>query len=108
MTTLTDRCDEAMARAIWSIRREDEDKCDMELEDMGTQHSVREEARAARLAMLAVLDVEGWQVVPGAVTQTMIVAVRRLDWTSSTDIDWPEGYAAMLAGAPRPFPEDVA
>jgi hypothetical protein len=38
--------DEQIARAIWSIRRVDEDRCDMELEDMGKSHSVWEEARA--------------------------------------------------------------
>lgn len=40
-----------VARAIWNLRREDEDRCDMELEDMGDQHSVWEEADAAIAAM---------------------------------------------------------
>lgn len=35
---------EAIARAIWNVRREEEDRCDMELEDMGADHSVWEEA----------------------------------------------------------------
>lgn len=35
-----------VARAIWNIRREEEDRCDMELEDMGRTHSVWAEARA--------------------------------------------------------------
>ncbi len=35
---------EAIARAIWNVRREGEDRCDMELEDLGTDHSVWEEA----------------------------------------------------------------
>lgn len=42
---------EAVARAIWEIRREEEDRCDMELEDMGASHSVWTEARAATAAM---------------------------------------------------------
>lgn len=37
---------EALARAIWNLRREEEDRCDMELEDMGDDHSVWVEARA--------------------------------------------------------------
>lgn len=40
-----------VARAIWNLRREDEDRCDMELEDMGDQHSVWAEADAAIAAM---------------------------------------------------------
>ena len=35
---------EAIARAIWNVRREGEDRCDMELEDLRTDHSVWEEA----------------------------------------------------------------
>ena len=42
---------ERMARAIWNIRREEEDRCDMELEDMGRQHPVWAEALAAMRAM---------------------------------------------------------
>lgn len=42
---------ERVARAIWNIRREDEDRCDMELEDMGEDHPVWSEARAAIEAM---------------------------------------------------------
>ena len=34
----------AIARAIWNVRREEEDRCDMELEDMRRDHSVWEEA----------------------------------------------------------------
>lgn len=37
---------EQIARAIWSVRRVYEDRCDMELEDMGRDHPVWEEARA--------------------------------------------------------------
>lgn len=40
-----------VARAIWSIRREDEDRCDMELEDMGRAHPVWAEALAVMKAM---------------------------------------------------------
>jgi hypothetical protein len=38
--------DEQIARTLWAIRREEEDRCDMELEDMGTDHSVWREAAA--------------------------------------------------------------
>lgn len=37
---------EQIARNIWNIRRESEDRCDMELEDMSEDHSVWDEARA--------------------------------------------------------------
>ena len=47
MTSMVGR----VARAIWSVRREEEDRCDMELEDMGRDHSVWAEARAAIEAM---------------------------------------------------------
>ena len=40
-----------VARAIWSLRREEEDRCDMELEDMGRNHPVWQEALAAMRAM---------------------------------------------------------
>jgi len=38
---------ENVARAIWNIRREVEDRCDIEVEDLGKDHSVWLEARAA-------------------------------------------------------------
>ena len=37
----------AIARSIWNIRREDEDRCDMEIEDLRESHSVFKEAEAA-------------------------------------------------------------
>lgn len=37
---------ESVARAIWGVRREYEDRCDMELEDMGDSHPVWDEADA--------------------------------------------------------------
>ncbi|MDX1035462.1 hypothetical protein GOL82_30645 [Sinorhizobium medicae] len=43
MSTMIER----VARAIWSVRREEEDRCDMELEDVGDDHSVWAEARTA-------------------------------------------------------------
>ena len=36
-----------VARAIWNIRRDNEDRCDMELEDIPISHSVWKEAEAA-------------------------------------------------------------
>lgn len=44
---------EAIARAIWNVRREDEDRCDMDLEDMGEDHSVWREADAVLAAPIA-------------------------------------------------------
>ena len=44
---MSDKMREAVARAIWNIRREEEDRCDMELEDIGAHHSVWAEADAA-------------------------------------------------------------
>lgn len=55
---MTDKIREAVARAIWNIRREEEDRCDMELEDMGADHSVWTEADAAIGAMREALVIE--------------------------------------------------
>lgn len=55
---MTDKMREAVARAIWNIRREEEDRCDMELEDMGAGHSVWAEADAAIEAMREALVIE--------------------------------------------------
>lgn len=44
---MSDKMRETVARAIWNIRRDEEDRCDMELEDMGVDHSVWAEADAA-------------------------------------------------------------
>lgn len=52
--------EEDVARAIWGIRREEEDRCDMELEDMGYDHSVWDEARA----VLAIMPAAGWMAPP--------------------------------------------
>ncbi len=52
---MTDKMREAVARAIWNIRREEEDRCDMELEDIGAHHSVWAEADAAIEAMQELL-----------------------------------------------------
>lgn len=38
---------EIVARAIWIVRKENEDRCDIELEDLGADHSVWAEASAA-------------------------------------------------------------
>ncbi len=42
-----------VARVIWNIRREEEDRCDMELEDMGTDHSVWRDAEAVCFMLAA-------------------------------------------------------
>lgn len=42
---------EKVARAIWNVMRDHEDRCDMELEDMGTDHPVWAMADAAIDAM---------------------------------------------------------
>lgn len=47
---------ERIARAIWNIRREEEDRCDLELEDMSRRHPVWSEALAAMKAMLVPTD----------------------------------------------------
>lgn len=46
----------AIARAIWAVRREEEDRCDMELENMGATHSVWAEADAVLAALPAALQ----------------------------------------------------
>lgn len=53
---MSDKMREAVARAIWNIRREDEDRCDMDLEDMGADHSVWAEADAAIGAVRGYID----------------------------------------------------
>jgi len=50
--TVTDAMHVAAARAIWSLRRDEEDRCDQELEDLPPNHSVWDEARAALTAAL--------------------------------------------------------
>lgn len=55
---MTDKMREAVARAIWNIRREEEDRCDMEIEGMGAGHSVWAEADAAIEAMREALVIE--------------------------------------------------
>ncbi len=52
---------EAVARAIWNIRREEEDRCDMELEDMGDDHPVWDEAEAAIAAIRRAAQLDGGQ-----------------------------------------------
>jgi hypothetical protein len=41
---------EKVARAIWNVMRDHEDRCDMELEDMGSTHPVWAMADAAIVA----------------------------------------------------------
>lgn len=43
---------ESIARAIWDVRREHEDRCDMELEDLGRDHPVWDEARAVEALLI--------------------------------------------------------
>lgn len=50
---MTERQREAVARAIWNVMREYEDRCDMELEDIGGDHHVWEMADAAMYALPA-------------------------------------------------------
>lgn len=44
---------EAVARAIWALMREHEDRCDEELEDLSRYHPVWEYADAARASLAA-------------------------------------------------------
>lgn len=57
---MTDKARELIAAAIWSVRRESEDRCDMELEDMGAGHPVWDEADA----VLEALADSGWVGLP--------------------------------------------
>lgn len=50
-TTAPENVREAVARAIWNLRRVEEDRYDMELEDMGEDHPVWDQADAAISAM---------------------------------------------------------
>jgi hypothetical protein len=49
---------ENVARAIWNIRREAEDRCDVEVEDLRKDHSVWLEARAALESLAATYSVQ--------------------------------------------------
>ena len=42
---------EAVAQAIWALMREHEDRCDMELEDLGKDHPIWSYAEAARASL---------------------------------------------------------
>lgn len=48
---------EAVATAIWNIRREEEDRCDIDLDDLDSSHSVWAEADASIKAVLETLVV---------------------------------------------------
>jgi hypothetical protein len=50
---------------------------------------------------------DGWKLVPVEPTPDMMRAVRHLDYTSPTDVDWDEGYRVMLAAAPTPERADA-
>jgi len=52
---------ETVARAIWNVRREEEDRCDMELEDMGDDHPVWDEAEAVIAAIQRAAQLDGGQ-----------------------------------------------
>lgn len=96
MTTLTDRCDEAMARAMIAV-----EPC-----------AIVPKARAARLALLSELDAAGWQLAPRITTDAMEAAAfdalevdNCKQYECATDARIAV-YTAMLAAAPHPFPED--
>ncbi|MCO4240909.1 hypothetical protein ACFOW3_13750 [Acidovorax facilis] len=58
---------EAVARAIWALMREHEDRCDEELEDLSRCHPVWEYADAARASLAASAGSEpviGWHAFP--------------------------------------------
>jgi hypothetical protein len=57
-------------------------------------------APLAQSAERADADTAGAKLVPVEPTEEMMRAVRHLDWTSKTDVDWDEGYRVMIAAAP--------
>ena len=59
------------ARALWSIRREEVDQCDLELEDLGKNHPIWQEARAAIAAAWE------WRPIEEAPRDGTIVLVAR-------------------------------
>lgn len=91
---------ETVARAIWNRLREDEDRCDMELEDMGGRHPVWDYARAAIAAMqgepvawMYERKAECWPPAPSVITGA------RWDKNENTRPFWTETplYALPLA-----------
>ena len=63
---MTERQREAVARAIWNVMSEYEDRCDMELEDIGDKHHVWEMADAAMRALPAAAAPSGWRTIESA------------------------------------------
>ena len=57
-------------------------------------------ATTALDALFAALPALGLRVVPVEATREMNIAVDSLDWSSQTDLDWHDGYRAMIAAAP--------
>jgi hypothetical protein len=67
------------------------------VEETNRQRRARENAQALFAAPAVP---EGWKQVPIEPTDEMMLAVRKLDWSSPTDVDWDDGYRAMIAAAP--------
>ena len=112
MTTLTDRCDEAMADAVLAdlldrrgIRQMLEE---IKMGDPEVWKDIREAiGPAARLALLSELDAAGWRVVPKVATEVMVIAGgQALSGWIAPAMHSDVSYTAMLSAAPHPFPED--
>lgn len=68
----------SIARAIWSIRREFEDRCDIELEDCHPEDSVWKEA-AAVLALSAAPQSDGWRPIAEAPKDEVVMLAAEFD-----------------------------
>ncbi len=89
--------DDQIARAIWSVRRKYEDRCDMELEDMGQSHPVWQEAAAVR-ALLAANPAE--QRMSDAARDVLAERARHVSgegWTPEHDDQYVNGELARAA-----------
>jgi hypothetical protein len=110
MTDFHNRVVEAMARNMWDAGHETPGtQWDCTSAEGGPSKIERMHYVAAAMTamktLLSELDAAGWQIVPKAADNTMIVAA--IDRPShDTDLFYREIYAWMLAAAPQPFPED--
>ena len=78
------------AEAIWAIRREEEDRCDMSLDDMGGEESsVWQEAKAALEAALSAAK-------PQPAPSVSVKALQMADETFR-DLGWHDKYEATTA-----------
>jgi hypothetical protein len=99
MSDLTDRLDEAMARA-YATDLYDDATVWGRLTGKDRRYCLSI-ARTARRAMLAELDAMGWAVVPKEATGDMSMAAIDYDVNEPCKPRWADSWRVMLAAAPK-------